>query len=43
MGLTQTGKHKAATLLMNLDSATASELLQGLASEEIEELAVEMA
>jgi flagellar motor switch protein FliG len=43
MGLTQTGKRKAATLLMNLDSATASELLQGLTSEKIEELAVEMA
>ena len=43
MGLAQTGKHKVATLLMNLDSATASELLRGLTSEEIEELAVEMA
>jgi len=43
MALTQTGKQKAATLLMNLDSATAGELLQGLTSDEIEELAVEMA
>ena len=43
MGLAQADKHKAATLLMNLDSATASELLRGLTSEKIEELAVEMA
>ncbi len=42
MALAQTGKYKAATLLMNLDSATASELMRGLTSEEIEELAVEM-
>ena len=43
MALAQAGKQKAATLLMNLDSATAGELLQGLTSDEIEELAVEMA
>ncbi len=43
MALAQAGKFKAATLLMNLDSATAGELLRGLTPEEIEELAVEMA
>jgi len=43
MALAQAGKHKAAILLMNLDSATAGELLRGLTPEEIEELAVEMA
>ncbi len=43
MALTQAGKQKAATLLMNLDSATAGELLRGLTPEEIEELALEMA
>ncbi len=42
MGLAQAGKQKAAALLMNLDSATAGELLRGLIPEEIEELAVEM-
>ena len=43
MALAQAGKRKAATLLMNLDSAIASELLQGLTSEAVEELAMEMA
>lgn len=38
-----TGKQKAAMLLMNLDVATASELLRGLAADVVEELAVEAA
>ncbi len=42
MVLAQAGKHKAATLLINLDSATASELIRGVPPETIQELAVEM-
>ena len=38
-----TGKQKAAMLLMNLDSLTAVELLKGLAAEEIQEIAIELA
>jgi len=38
-----TGKRKAATLLVNLDAAIASNLLKGLPQEEIQEIAVEMA
>jgi len=37
-----TGKRKAATLLMNLDAATASELLKGLPVEEIQQITMEM-
>jgi len=43
MALTETKRHEAATLLMNLDTRTASELMQGITSETVEELAVEMA
>ena len=43
MASTETGKRKAATLLMNLDTATASKLLKGLRSEQIQEVAIEMA
>ncbi len=42
MALTQTRRYEAATLLMNLDSATASELIRGVPPETIQELAVEM-
>jgi len=38
-----TGKQKAAMLLMNLDMATASELLKGVNAEVVQELAVELA
>jgi flagellar motor switch protein FliG len=38
-----TGRQKAATLLMGLDAATAAELLKGLDSEEIEDIAMEVA
>lgn len=38
-----TGKRKAATLLMALDSATASELLKGLPPTDIQQIAMEMA
>jgi len=38
-----TGKQKAAMLLMSLDAATATELLKGLDSEEIQEIAMELA
>jgi flagellar motor switch protein FliG len=41
--MTLPGKQKAAMLLMSLDSATAAELLRGLASEDIQEIAVELA
>jgi len=37
------GKHKAATLLMNLDVPTVTELLKGLPSDDIEEIALELA
>ena len=43
MALTETRRHEAATLLMNLDTKTASELIQGIPPETVEELAVEMA
>ena len=43
MALTETRRHEAATLLMNLDTTTASELIQGIPPETVEELAVEMA
>ncbi len=43
MPLTTTAKHKAATLLMNLDAAMASELLKDLPPEEVQQIAVEMA
>ena len=43
MAATATSKKKAAMLLMNLDSATATELLKELGAEEIEQIAVEMA
>ncbi len=42
MAMTQTSRYEAATLLMNLDSATASELIRGVPPETIQELAVEM-
>lgn len=42
MALTQTRRYEAATLLMNLDSTTASELMRGVPPETIQELAVEM-
>jgi flagellar motor switch protein FliG len=38
-----TGKQKAALLLMNLDSATATKLLQGLRPEDVENIGVELA
>ena len=38
-----TGKQKAAMLLMSLDAATATELLNGLDAEEIHEIALELA
>jgi len=38
-----TGKQKAAMLLMNLDSATAAELLKGVDAKMVQELAVELA
>ncbi len=38
-----TGKQKAAMLLMSLDAATATELLQGLGAEEIHEITMELA
>ncbi len=41
--MASTGKHKAATLLMCLDAETASELLKGIAPEEIQEIAMELA
>ncbi|MHC4616139.1 MAG: FliG C-terminal domain-containing protein [Planctomycetota bacterium] len=37
-----TGKQKAAMLLMSLDTATAAELLRGLAPDEIQELATQI-
>jgi flagellar motor switch protein FliG len=37
-----TGKQKAAMLLMSVDTATAGELLKGLAPDEIQELATEL-
>jgi len=37
------GKQKAAMLLMNLDAATAAELLKGVDAEVVQELAVELA
>ena len=37
------GKQKAAMLLMSLDTATAAELLKGLAAEDIQEIAIELA
>ncbi|HUW17737.1 MAG TPA: FliG C-terminal domain-containing protein [Sedimentisphaerales bacterium] len=37
------GRQKAAMLLMSLDAATATELLKGLAPEEIQEIATELA
>jgi len=43
MALTEMSRHKAAILLMGLDMETASELLKGLPSEKIQQLAVEMA
>ncbi len=43
MAVAETGRQKAATLLMNLDSSTASELLNGFSAEEIQDLAMEMA
>ncbi len=43
MALTETNKRKAAALLMSLDATTASELLEGLPPDEIQQLAVEMA
>ncbi len=43
MAATATSKQKAAMLLMNLDSATATEMLKELGAEEIEQIAVEMA
>jgi flagellar motor switch protein FliG len=41
--LAYSGKQKAAVLLMNLDKATATKLLSGLPSEDIEEIGVELA
>jgi flagellar motor switch protein FliG len=41
--MTLSGKQKAAMLLMSLDTATAAELLKGLDSEEIQEIAMEVA
>jgi len=41
--MTLTGKQKAAMLLMGLDAATAAELLRGLNTEVVQELAVELA
>jgi flagellar motor switch protein FliG len=41
--MTLSGKQKAAMLLMSLDTATATELLKGLDSEEIQEIAMEVA
>ena len=38
-----TGRQKAAALLMNLDKATATKLLSGLPSEDVEEIGVELA
>jgi len=38
-----TGKQKAASLLMSLDAATATELLKGLSAEEIQDIAMELA
>ncbi|MBW7990837.1 MAG: hypothetical protein FVQ84_12590 [Planctomycetes bacterium] len=38
-----TGTQKAAMLLMGLDAATATELLRGLAAEEIQDIALELA
>ena len=38
-----TGKQKAAMLLMSLDAATASELLKGIDTQVVQELAVELA
>jgi flagellar motor switch protein FliG len=38
-----TGKQKAALLLMSLDAVTATELLKGLTTEAVQELAVELA
>jgi len=38
-----TGKQKAAMLLLSLDPATASELVKGLDTKDVQELAVEMA
>ena len=43
MELTDTGRHKTATLLMNLDSTTVSRLLKGYPPEVVQQLAVEMA
>ncbi len=43
MIMTLTGKQKAAMLLMNLDSASAAELLKGFDPKVVEELAVELA
>ncbi|MBW8039406.1 MAG: hypothetical protein FVQ85_05350 [Planctomycetes bacterium] len=38
-----TGKQKAATLLMSLDTVTAAELLKGIEPEEIQDIAMELA
>lgn len=43
MALTRAGKHKAALLLMSLDSDSASELLRDLPPIQIQEISVEMA
>ena len=43
MALTETSKHKAVTLLMNLDSTDAGKLLEGLPPEMIQQMALEMA
>ena len=43
MAAVQTNIQKAGTLLMNLDTKAASQLLQGLSPEMIQELAVEIA
>ncbi|MCD6394547.1 MAG: hypothetical protein J7M40_13705 [Planctomycetes bacterium] len=43
MALTETRRREAATLLMSLDTTMASELIQGIPPETVEELAVEMA
>ncbi len=42
MALTETAKRKAATVLMSLDSGTASELLKEFSPDEIQQLAMEM-
>ncbi len=43
MTITKTGKRKVATLLMNLDATTTSELLKGFPPDDIQQLVLEMA